>query len=100
MATTLIRNINRYTFEIDVHGSLAKVFVGLKVKAFLDEQGAKSLKWCCKDIQNRHKQHEEKQAEINKLLSIGAKPTNEEESNNDNLIDDIKWFLDKTKRNH
>lgn len=83
-------------FEEYGRSGRAKVFVGLKIVPFLEEKGAKSLAKCYEEIAKKRKQHSDHQAEIDTLLAIGANAAKEEETS-ENIVEDIKWFLDNRK---
>lgn len=83
-------------FEEYGRSGRAKVFVGLKVAKFLEEKGAKSLAKCYEEIAKLRKQDSDHKAEIDALLAIGANAPKEEETS-ENIVDDIKWFLDNRK---
>lgn len=74
----------------------AIVYVGLKIAPFLKEKGEKSLSKCYAEIAKCRKEHADKQNEMSKLLAIGSNaPTDEDTA--ENLVEDIKWFLDNRK---
>ena len=74
----------------------AFVYVGLKIAPFLKEKEAESLAECYAEIAKCRKEHADKQNEMSKLLAIGSNvPT--DENNEENIVEDIKWFLDNRK---
>ncbi len=81
--------------ECNGRGS-AIVYVGLKIAPFLKEKGETSLAKCYAEIAKCRKEHADKQNEMSKLLAIGSNaPTDEDTA--ENLVEDIKWFLDNRK---
>lgn len=75
---------------------IAIVYVGLKIAPFLKEKGETSLAECYAEIAKCRKEHADKQDEMSKLLAIGSNvPTTEDTA--ENLVEDIKWFLDNRK---
>lgn len=75
----------------------AKVYVGLKIAKFLEDEGAKSLAVCYAKIAQARKEYADKQNEIETLLAVGANIPKETEDTAENIVEDIKWFLDNRK---
>lgn len=74
----------------------AIVYVGLKIAPFLKEKGETSLAECYAEIAKCRKEHADKQDEISKLLAVGSNAPTDENSE-ENIVEDIKWFLDNRK---
>ena len=72
------------------------VYAGLHAKKVIDEMGEKSLAKCYAYIAERRKEHAKNLAEI-ELLRATAKNVPATEDTAENLVDDIKWFLDNRK---
>ena len=69
------------------------VYAGLHAKKVIDELGEKSLAKCYAYIAERRKQHEKNLADID-LLRSTAKNVPATADTAENIVDDIKWFLD------
>lgn len=72
------------------------VYAGMHAKKVIDEMGEKSLTRCYADIAERRKAHAKNLADI-ELLRTTAKNSPATEDTAENLVDDIKWFLDNRK---
>lgn len=72
------------------------VYAGLHAKKVIDEMGEKSLAKCYAYIAERRKEHAKNLADI-EMLRATAKNVPATEDTADNLVDDIKWFLDNRK---
>ena len=69
------------------------VYAGLHVKKVLDEMGEKSLAKCYACIAERRKEHARNLADI-EMLRATAKNVPATEDTAENIVEDIKWFLD------
>jgi len=72
------------------------VYAGLHAKKVLDELGEKSLAKCYEYIAERRKEHARNLADI-ELLRATAKNVPATEDTAENIVEDIKWFLDNRK---
>ena len=72
------------------------VYAGLHATKVLNEMGEKSLVKCYAYIAERRKEHAKNLADID-LLRSTAKNVPATEDTAENLVDDIKWFLDNRK---
>ena len=72
------------------------VYAGLHATKVLKEMGEKSLAKCYAYIAERRKDHAKNLADID-LLRSTAKNVPATEDTAENLVDDIKWFLDNRK---
>lgn len=75
---------------------LVDVYAGLHAKKVIDEMGEKSLAKCYAYIAERRKEHAKNLADI-ELLRATAKNVPATEDTAENLVEDIKWFLDNRK---
>ena len=69
------------------------VYAGMHAKKVIDELGEKSLAKCYAYIAERRKQHAKNLADI-ELLRSTAKNVPATADTAENIVDDIKWFLD------
>lgn len=72
------------------------VYAGLHAKKVIDEMGEKSLERCYAYIAERRKEHAKNLADL-ELLRTTAKNAPATEDTAENLVEDIKWFLDNRK---
>ena len=72
------------------------VYAGLHAKKVVDELGEKSLAKCYAYIAERRKENTKNLADI-ELLRSTAKNVPATEDTADNIVEDIKWFLDNRK---
>lgn len=72
------------------------VYAGLHATKVLNEMGEQSLAKCYAYIAERRKEHAKNLADID-LLRSTAKNVPATEDTAENLVDDIKWFLDNRK---
>ena len=72
------------------------VYAGLHAKKVVDEMGEKSLAKCYAYIAERRKENTKNLADI-ELLRSTAKNVPATEDTAENIVDDIKWFLDNRK---
>jgi hypothetical protein len=72
------------------------VYAGLHATKVLNEMGEKSLAKCYAYIAERRKEHAKNLADID-LLRSTAKNVPATEDTAENLVEDIKWFLDNRK---
>lgn len=72
------------------------VYAGLYAVKVINEMGEKSLAKCYAYIAERRKAHEKNLADI-ALLRATAKNVPSTEDTAENLVEDIKWFLDNRK---
>ena len=72
------------------------VYAGLHATKVLNEMGEQSLAKCYAFIAERRKEHAKNLADID-LLRSTAKNVPATEDTAENLVDDIKWFLDNRK---
>lgn len=72
------------------------VYAGLHATKVLNEMGEKSLAKCYAYIAERRKEHAKNLADI-EMLRATAKNVPTTEDTADNLVEDIKWFLDNRK---
>jgi hypothetical protein len=73
-----------------------EVYAGLHATKVLNEMGEKSLAKCYAYIAERRKEHAKNLADID-LLRSTAKNVPATEDTAENLVEDIKWFLDNRK---
>ena len=69
------------------------VYAGLHAKKVIDEMGEKSLAKCYAYIAERRKEHAKNLTDI-EMLRATAKNVPATEDPAENLVEDIKWFLD------
>lgn len=72
------------------------VYAGLHAKKVIDEMGEKSLAKCYADIAERRKAHAKSLSDI-ELLRATARNVTAKEDTAENIVEDIKWFLDNRK---
>jgi thymidylate synthase len=72
------------------------VYAGLHAKKVVDEMGEKSLAKCYAYIAERRKEHAKNLADID-LVRSTAKNVTATEDTAENIVEDIKWFLDNRK---
>ena len=72
------------------------VYAGLHAKKVVDEMGEKSLAKCYAYIAERRKEHAKNLSDL-ALLRITAKNVPATADTAENIVDDIKWFLDNRK---
>ena len=70
-----------------------EVYVGKHFAPFLEKEGEESLAKCYATIAQRRKDHADYLDQTKKLLAVGANATATEDPA-ENLVEDIKWFLD------
>ena len=70
-----------------------EVYVGMHFAPFFEKEGEESLAKCYATIAQRRKEHADYLDQTKKLLAVGANATATEDTA-DNLVEDIKWFLD------
>lgn len=75
------------------HNYEVEVYVGMHFAQFLGEEGKDSLTKCYATIAQRRKEHADSLDQAKKLLAVGAN-VNAAEETAENLVEDIKWFLD------
>ena len=72
------------------------VYAGLHAKKVIDEMGEKSLAKCYERIAECRKERAKKLADIERLRAT-AKNVPATEDTAENIVEDIKWFLDNRK---
>lgn len=72
------------------------VYAGLHAKKVIGEMGENSLAKCYAYIAERRKEHAKNRADL-ELLRATAKNVPATEDTAENLVEDIKWFLDNRK---
>ena len=72
------------------------VYAGLHAKKVVDDMGEKSLAKCYAYIAERRKEHAKNLTDI-EMLRATAKNASATEDTAENLVEDIKWFLDNRK---
>ena len=75
----------------------ADVYVGLHFAPILKKYGEDSLAKCYAYIAQKRKEHADNLDQAQKLLAVGANATATEDTA-ENLVEDIKWFLDNRKQ--
>ena len=74
-----------------------EVYVGKHFAPFFEEEGKESLAKCYAEIAQKRKEHADYLDQTKKLLAVGSNaPATEDPA--DNLVEDIKWFLDNRKQ--
>lgn len=75
------------------HNYDVEVYVGMHFAPFFEKEGEESLAKCYAIIAQRRKEHADSLDQAKKLLAVGAN-ANAVEETAENLVEDIKWFLD------
>lgn len=70
-----------------------EVYVGKHFAPFFEKEGEESLAKCYATIAQRRKEHADSLDQVKKLLAVGTN-ANAVEETAENLVEDIKWFLD------
>jgi hypothetical protein len=78
--------LNQNNYEVEV-------YVGMHFAKFFGEAGKDSLAKCYAFIAQKRKEHADSLDQVKKLLAVGANANSVEETA-ENLVEDIKWFLD------